>query len=145
MYDTAQGSYKTIPDYEYSIVAVPRTVQGEKLSQVGAVLQVLASEGENRIATPYFEEVMKKQEADSADDYTMWGTIKDSVEMDGGRFFTGSLKADPNTNPTSGAFRRALQLAKNTINEEWDGQKQESQTLVSKMNTDMATIEARYK
>ena len=141
MYDENQGSYKTIPDYEYSIVAVPRTVTGEKLDQVGAVLQVLASEGKNRVATPYFEEVMKKQEADSADDYTMWGTIKDSIEIDAGRAFTGSLKGDPNSNPTCGAFRLALQRNKTTINELWDGQKSSSQALVQQMNEKMVAFE----
>jgi hypothetical protein len=143
-FDQAQAEYKTIPDYEFSIVAVPRTVQGEKLNEVGAVLQVMASEGKNRISKPYFEEVMKKQEADSADDYTMWETIKDSVELDGGRMFTGSLQGDPNSHPTGIAFRRSLQLLKNTINEQWDGGKEKAQGLIVKMNNDLQKIESKY-
>ena len=87
---------------------------------------------------------MKKQEADSADDYTMWETIKDSVELDGGRMFTGSLQGDPNSHPTGIAFRRSLQLLKNTINEQWDGGKEKAQGLIVKMNNDMQKIESKY-
>lgn len=143
MYDSAQGAYKTTPDFEYSIVAVPRQVQGEALTQVSAVLQVMASEGQSRIARPYFDEVMKKQEADSADDYTMWETIRDSIELEGGRMFAG-VGGKENDGFTFITFRRSLQLSKNTINEQWDGSAQKRKDLISNMNAEMAKIEAKY-
>ena len=141
MYNSEQGSYKTIPAEEYSIVAVPRTVTGEKLSQVGAVLQVLASEGQSRIIPIYYEHLMQKSITEDTMEYAMWNLIKNSVEMDAGRMFTGSLAGDQNANPTSGAFRLALQRAKTTINEYWDPQKANAQYLLQQMNEKMASYE----
>ncbi len=141
--DKALG-YRTIPDFEYSIICVPRQVKGVTLDQVGAVLQVMASEGQARIATPYFEEVMKKQEADSADDYTMWETIKNSTVLEGGRLFT-ALGGEDNDGFSFIMFRRSLQLKKNTVNEQWDGGAQKAKDLVANLNVEMAKIEAKYQ
>ena len=57
---------------------------------------------------------------------------------------SASLTGDPNTLPTSGAFRRSLQLLQNTINEQWDGQKEKTQGLIVKMNNERQEIERKY-
>ncbi len=150
MYDTAQfkGSevagqgYKTTPDFEYSVVAIPRTASN--VDQIGAVLQVLASEGANRTSPAYFSEVLKKQISDSPEDYAMWETIRGSIEMDPGRFFDNAA-GEANAGFSWSVMRSNIQMRRTTAAEDWASSGENRKQLVAQMNEAMAATELKYE
>lgn len=150
MYDTNQFKgegvaglgYKTTPDFEYSVVAIPRAAMN--VNQLGAVLQVLASEGSTRTSPAYFSEVLKKQISDSPEDYAMWETIRGSIEFDPGRFFDNSEGA-AHAGYSCMMFRYCIQMDKTTAAEEWASGGEARKQYVRNMNQAMAALEAKYE
>ncbi|MBO5938294.1 MAG: hypothetical protein J6Q82_02195 [Clostridia bacterium] len=149
MYDTAQfkgpgvagQGYKTTPDFEYSVVSIPRTATG--LDQIGAVLQVMASEGFTRTSPAYFSEVLKKQISDSPEDYAMWETIRGSIDLDPGRMFDNSA-GDADAGYSCMMFRYCIQMDLTTTAETWASSGEKRKQHVRDMNANMALIEAKY-
>ncbi|MBO5939143.1 MAG: hypothetical protein J6Q82_06560 [Clostridia bacterium] len=141
LYDSDQTAYKTTPDFEYSVVAIPRNATG--IDELGAVLQVMASEGQSRILPAYYEATMKMKPSDDAKEYEMWKTVLNSVELDPGRMFDYVAGAAQSGFSFAG-FRVCLQLQKTTTEEYWLTNGQNMQNYVNDMNVTMAQLEAKY-
>ncbi len=138
-YDEEQTEYKTIPDFEYSTVSVPRQISKENAEIYGAVLTVMASEGFMRTARAYYSEVLKKQSSNNVEDYNMWDTIKDSIDLDGGRLFDNAI--DKKT-MIWGAFRGALQDKADSMTSNWEASKSALQAGIDNINAAMARLES---
>ena len=139
-YDEAQENYKTVPDFEYSLCVIPRQITKEDAEIFGAVLTVLASEGFMRTARAYYSEVLKKQSSNSVEDYNMWDTIKQSIDLDGGRLFDWQIAGCG----VWGCFRSALMNRQDSMTAGWESLGQQMISDTEKMNQKMQAIEAAY-
>ena len=137
MYDEEQSGYKTIPDFEYSMCVIPRQVSDADAEMFGAVLTVMASEGFMRTARAYYSEVLKKQSSNSVEDYNMWDTIKQSIDLDGGRLFDWQI-ADCGV---WGCFRLALATKEDSLAGKWAASGQTMISDAEAMNQKMQLLE----
>ena len=140
MYDEEQSGYKTVPDFEYSMCVIPRQVSDADAEIFGAVLTVLASEGFMRTARAYYSEVLKKQSSNSVEDYNMWDTIKQSIDLDGGRLFDWQIAGCG----VWGCFRNALSTKEDSLAGKWAASGQTMISDAEKMNQKMQQLEEQY-
>ena len=140
MYDEEQSGYKTVPDFEYSMCVIPRQVSDADAEIFGAVLTVMASEGFMRTARAYYSEVLKKQSSNSVEDYNMWDTIKQSIDLDGGRLFDRQFDKCNIWN----CFRTALANKEDSLAGQWASAGQTMIGEAEKINRTMRDLEAGY-
>ena len=137
MFDENQEAYKTCPGFYYSLYSIPRAVTVPE--EVCCVLECLASEGYRHVAPAFYSETLRKQSSDSVDDYKMWETIKNSIEMDGGRLFDWQFEQCR----CWGLFRSAVFAGNTGMTEQWE---RYGGTLISEaklLNTKMKTLEKK--
>ena len=101
-YNTDQERYNDVAGFAYLVWSISRSVT-DKLDACGAYMECMASESYRTIAPAMYEDVYRGQASESADDYKMWETIKQSIDVEGGRLFV-----DIYENKTYSVFRTAL-------------------------------------
>ena len=135
-YDGSQLMYKTTPGFEYSVCCIPRVAIG--FEDLCTVLECLAIEGYNLTSPAYYSQTLRKQISDSAEDYAMWETIKNSIEIDTGRLF------EVHRGIAWEAFRRALMGDKSSYDEIFDPFEGPLAVEVGVMNATVRTMEKKY-
>lgn len=137
-YDEDQTEYKTVPDFEYSLCVIPRQITKEDAEIFGAVLTVFASEGFMRTSRAYYSEVLKKQSSNSVEDYNMWDTIKQSIDLDGGRLFDNYISPSIWSN-----FRNSVMGRQDSMTSEWEKNGDSLIEMAAQMNQTMWQIESQ--
>ena len=81
-FDELQKEYKTMLHDMFTVVSVPTTVKGDRLSMVGAVLEALASNSYNTVKPTYYEETLRTKIATDPQSAQMMDIITRNIYID---------------------------------------------------------------
>lgn len=92
-YDTDQKEYKTLLHDQFTVVAVPVTVTGDRLDEMSAVLECLASEGHKLVRPAYYESALRYKYMKDPESWEMMDIIIDNIYIDAGIIYTAALSS----------------------------------------------------
>jgi hypothetical protein len=85
------GYYSTLHD-GFSVVAVPTTIQGDRLDTLCAVLEAMASASYNIVKPVYYETTLRTKLVNDPQSSEMMDMIINNLLSDPGYFFVGAMK-----------------------------------------------------
>ena len=85
-WNTDQEQYVEISGFSYTMWSISRSAV-DSLEASAATLECMASESYRTVAPTLYDSMLRGQSSDSSEDYKMWETITDSIEIEGGRCF----------------------------------------------------------
>ena len=138
-YDTEQERYYDITGFAYLVWSVSRGTTDESLEAAGAVMECMASEGYRTVTPTVYNEIYRDQSSSSLDDYKMWETIRNSVEIEGGRLFVDVFE-----NKTYAIFRGAVVGRTTDYMSSYEGQHEAMVGYADGLNDLMKTMEDIY-
>ncbi len=93
-YDTDQKNYYTALHDAFTVVGVPRTVSAENRAMVGAVLEALASGGQNTVMPAYYEKTLTARNIRDPESVKTMNIIVENIYLDPINFlYKGPLNA----------------------------------------------------
>jgi ABC-type glycerol-3-phosphate transport system substrate-binding protein len=108
-FDENQKEYHSMLHDQFSVISVPTTVQGDRLDEVGAVLEALSSTAYRVVKPVYYEETLRTKIAQDPQSSAMLELIVDNLTTDSGIFYTDALGGFQN------AFRDIIGSKQNTV------------------------------
>ena len=108
-FDEQQQEYHTMLHDQFTVIAVPTTVQDDRLDEVGAVLEALSSTAYRIVKPVYYEETLRTKIAQDPQSSAMMELIIESLTTDSGIFYTDALGGFQN------AFRDIVLSKQNTV------------------------------
>jgi hypothetical protein len=108
-FDVNQKEYHSMLHDQFSVISVPTTVQGDRLDEVGAVLEALSSTAYRVVKPVYYEETLRTKIAQDPQSSAMLELIVDNLTTDSGIFYTDALGGFQN------AFRDIIGSKQNTV------------------------------
>ena len=90
-YDTTQDGYYTLLHDQFTVVTIPATVVGARLSEVSAVLEAMSSASYTLVKPVYYEETLRTKIAQDPTAAEMMDIITDNVYIDAGILYISSL------------------------------------------------------
>ncbi len=90
-YDRTQHEYGTLMHDQFTVYAVPTTVQINRFDMVGAVLEVMASESLRTVKPAYYEIALKRKYMSDPVAWDMLDLIFNTVKIDAGIIYTNTL------------------------------------------------------
>ena len=90
-YDETQESYHTLLHDQFTVIAIPSTVTGKRLTEMSAVLEALSSASYSIVKPVYYEDTLRTKIAQDPTAADMMDLITDNVYIDAGILYTGSL------------------------------------------------------
>ena len=108
-FDETQPEYHTMLHDQFTVIAVPTTVQGDRLDEIGAVLEALSSTAHRVVKPVYYEETLRTKIAQDPQSAAMMELIVNSLTTDSGIFYTDALGGFQN------AFRDIVKSKQNTV------------------------------
>ncbi len=90
-YDETQDDHYTLLHDQFTVVAVPTTVVGERLAQMSAVLEAMSSASYNLVKPVYYEETLRTKIAQDPTASEMMDIITDNVYIDAGILYISTL------------------------------------------------------
>ncbi len=90
-YDEAQPEYGTLMHDQFTVYAVPATVQADRFDMLGAVLEVMASESLRIVKPAYYEIALKRKYMSDPVAWDMLDMIFNTVKIDAGIVYTNVL------------------------------------------------------
>ena len=115
-FDEKQQEYHTMLHDQFTVVAVPTTVQGDRLDEVGAVLEALSSSAYRIVKPVYYEETLRTKIVQDPQSSEMMELIINSLTTDSGIFYTDALKGFQNP------FRDIILSKQNTVTSKYKTQ-----------------------
>ena len=125
-YDEDQKEYRTLLHDAFTVISILKTVDGERLDEVGAVLEAMASVSYKTVRPAYYETTLRTKIAQDPQSAEMFDIIIDNIYMDAGILYTIPL------NTFHDKFRRIIGSKNNTVTSDY--KTMESQTTRS-LNT----------
>ena len=110
---------------QFTVVSVPTTVQGERLDEVGAVLEALSSTAYKVVKPVYYEETLRTKIVQDPQSSMMMELIINSLTTDSGIFYTDALGGFQNkfrdiiaakNNTVSSGYKASAKLLKKNLN-----------------------------
>ncbi len=92
-YDANQDGYNTLLHDQFTVVAIPATVTGERLSQMSAVLEAMSSTSYKIVKPVYYEENLRTKIAQDPTASEMMDIITENVYIDAGILYISFLGA----------------------------------------------------
>ena len=121
-YDEAQKDYKTLLHDQFTVYAVPTTVQGPKQEMVGAVLEAMGSASYNIVKPAYYEQTLRTKIAADPQSALMMDIITEGIYIDLGIIYVdcgvhAGLRSmvGENSNNTSSRFKRIIKTTENKL------------------------------
>ena len=123
-FDEAQANYQSYMHDAYTIVAIPTTVQGDRLSETSAVLEAMASTSYNIVRPVYYETTLRTKIAQDPQSAEMMEIIINGIYIDPGIVFSHSLDSYHHsiqsillskTNSTASHFKTKEKVAKKQL------------------------------
>ena len=108
-YDEAQKEYRTLLHDMFTVISILRTVDGERLDEVGAVLEAMASVSYKTVRPAYCETTLRTKIAQDPQSAAMFNLIIDNIYMDAGILYTIPLNTFHNQ------FRLIIGSGNNTV------------------------------
>ena len=90
-YDQNQDGYYTLLHDQFTVLAVPSTVTGERLTQMSAVLEAMSSASYNIVKPVYYEDTLRTKIAQDPVAAEMMDIITDNVYIDAGILYISNL------------------------------------------------------
>ena len=81
-YDAQQNGYNTLLHDQFTIVAIPTTVTGERLDMMGAVLEAMGSASYKIVKPVYYEETLRTKIASDPQSALMLDIITEGIYID---------------------------------------------------------------
>ena len=92
-YDENQTGYYTLLHDQFTVVAIPVTITGDRLSEMSAVLEAMSSASYNIVKPVYYEENLRTKIAQDPTAADMMDIITDNVYIDAGILYIDALDA----------------------------------------------------
>ena len=108
-YDEAQSEYGTLQHDQFTVYAVPATVNEDKFQMVGAVLEVMASESMRTVKPAYYEIALKRKYMSDPVAWEMLDLIFNTIRIDAGIVYTNALGSPHDQ------LRQIITSKKNTV------------------------------
>jgi hypothetical protein len=112
-FDEAQTEYRTLLHDQFTVFSVLNTVTEERLDEVGAVLEAMASVSYRTVRPAYYETTLRTQIAKDLQSAEMFDLIIDNTYMDAGILYTIPLSTFHDN------FRRIIGSGKNTVSSDY--------------------------
>ncbi len=90
-YDVNQDGYYTLLHDQFTVIAIPATVTGDRLTQMSAVLEAMGSASYKIVRPVYYEENLRTKIAQDPTASEMMDIITDNVYIDAGILYISSL------------------------------------------------------
>ena len=90
-YDETQDDHYTLLHDQFTVVAVPTTVTGDRITQMSAVLEAMASASYSIVKPVYYEETLRTKIAQDPTASEMMDIITDNVYIDAGILYISYL------------------------------------------------------
>ena len=123
-YDVQQVKYQTLLHDQFTIVAIPTTVTGDRLDAISATLEALSSTGDYLVKPVYYEDTLRTKIAQDPESAEMMNVIVDGVYIDAGILYVASLNyfhhelrgiVQKGQNDATSRFKTKAKMAKNAI------------------------------
>ncbi len=124
-FDENQKDYHSMLHDQFSVISVPTTVQGDRLDEVGAVLEALSSTAYRVVKPVYYEETLRTKIAQDPQSSVMMELIINSLTTDSGIFYTDALGGFQNAfrdiilskqNTVTSTYKRSVKQTQNKLN-----------------------------
>ncbi len=112
-YDENQKEYRTLLHDQFTVLSILTTVDDERLDEVGAVLEAMASISYKTVRPAYYETTLRTQIAKDPQSAEMFDIIIDNIYIDAGIIYTKALETFHDK------FRRIIGSKENTVVSEY--------------------------
>ena len=112
-YDENQKEYRTLLHDQFTVLSILTTVDEERLDEVGAVLEAMASISYKTVRPAYYETTLRTQIAKDPQSAEMFNIIIDNIYMDAGIVYTIALDTFHDK------FRRIIGSEENTVTSQY--------------------------
>ena len=114
-YDEAQKEYRTLLHDQFTVFSILATVKDQRLDEVGAVLEAMASISYKTVRPAYYETTLRTKIAKDPQSAEMFDIIVDNIYIDAGIIYTISLSTFHNY------FREIIGSKENTVISKYKG------------------------
>ena len=90
-YEEAQKDYRTFLHNQFTVLSIPSTVEEGRRSEIGAVLEALASESHRTVRPAYYETTLRTKLAQDPRSAEMMEIVANNVYMDEGVLYSRQL------------------------------------------------------
>ena len=108
-YDEAQTEYRTLLHDQFTVFSILNTVKGDRLDEVGAVLEAMSSASYKTVRPAYYETTLRAKISRDPQSAKMFNIIVDNIYMDAGILYTIPLSTFHDH------FRQIIGSEKNTV------------------------------
>lgn len=108
-YDVAQEKYRTLLHDQFTVFSILNTVKGDRLDEVGAVLEAMSSISYKTVRPAYYETTLTSKISRDPQSAIMFNIIVDNIYMDAGILYTIPLSTFHDH------FRRIIGSKENTV------------------------------
>lgn len=108
-YDVAQEKYRTLLHDQFTVFSILNTVKGDRLDEVGAVLEAMSSISYKTVRPAYYETTLTSKISRDPQSAIMFNIIVDNIYMDAGILYTIPLSTFHDN------FRRIIGSKENTV------------------------------
>ena len=129
-FDEIQESYHTLLHDQFTIVAIPTTVTGERLDMVSAVIEAMGSASYQIVKPVYYEETLRTKIAQDPQSALMMDIITDGLYIDAGIIYLNTIGSfhnglrdivGSNSNNAVSAFKAKMKSAKKSLEKDLMG------------------------
>lgn len=136
-YDEAQDGYKTLLHDQFTVMAIPTTVTGERLDQMSAVLECMAAEGYKLVRPAYYESALRYKYMKDPESWEMMDIIIDNIYIDAGIVYTNALSSFHDQ------LRQIMTAKQNTVTSSYRSKIQSAKRALTKMTAKLDDLVAR--
>lgn len=133
-YDTAQSEYKTLLHDQFTVMAIPTTVTGDRLDEMSAVLECMASEGHKLVRPAYYESALRYKYMKDPESWEMMDIIIDNIYIDAGIIYTNALSSFHDQ------FRQIMGSKQNTVSSSYKSKTRAAERALGKMTDKLDSL-----
>ena len=134
-FDEAQKNYRTLLHDQFTVMCVPTTVKGDRLDQMSAVLEALASTSYKTVRPAYYETTLRTKIAQDPQSAEMFDIIIDNIYIDAGIIYTKALSSFHDR------FRQIMGSSKNTVASDYKSLDRQAEKALSRMTARLDKIQ----
>ncbi len=136
-YDEAQKEYRTLLHDQFTVFSILNTVKDERLDEIGAVLEAMASVSYKTVRPAYYETTLRTKIAKDPQSAKMFDIIIDNIYIDAGIVYTIPLSTFHNY------FREIIGSKENTVISQYKGVSNMTKSALNVMCKKLERIQTR--
>lgn len=133
-YDNLQKQYKTLLHDQFTVMAIPTTVTGDRLHEMSAVLECMASEGHKLVRPAYYESALRYKYMKDPESWEMMDIIIDNIYIDAGIIYTNALSSFHDQ------FRQIMTSKNNTVTSSYKAKARSAERALGKMTEKLDSL-----